>query len=785
MTIPNPGWYPPDPRDPSVVRYWDGQRWTSQHLRWDGRAWVDPGVTGPGAGGERPKGTPGGAAPVAGTPTRHRGLVVGAVAGVLVAATVAVGVVVSLRDDGEPGLVSPGSADGITTAHVARTDERAGYDYTDRAPELEDRTLEFSFRTSFDPWEAPDWAVEESETPSHNHWAFRVFADPGLTIEAPTLVTPSSRGGRGFAISSYETRHAEPFSELGTREEVIRSSETLDDEGQAVDERGDWGLYGSYYLVRYIDADGAKLERPVVSEFSFAQELDTPRPVVGVDPSAPGALRFEWAPVDGAASYRIVKSFIDARSSEQATSRDYVVVARTKENTWSSASQEMDRYGFELDTGRGWQREQNSALEMFTTSEDDSVRDGLDRAANHDQVEYGVIAVALDGTTSAFGRGSVAEDVRSLPHKLAEASLLSLDQCGSGTPWGTRCTSVDEALTHVPYVALDGSVRVTPAVMLEDPINSGDSRYTAAVLGEGTELGYWLSFEAGSDEEFRAAVAAFNERSRAAAPATGVVQVRVTDLTAPADPVSEHSAEAAALAHGSNELVSFIAAHMVDGTEAIDVSGWSDWGWESISDAMAEAYWQNPLAAVTAYDYSPTHETIVVEYEDDRERRVADTTDEIDRVIAEIISPGMSERDRVAAINQHLVDTVEYDREALEASFGIVMPPAYTHAWTLSGAVLDGSAVCVGYAQAFKALADAADLDAMVVTGTVLSSASGHAWNKVRVDGEWYAVDPTWNDGGDPTEFLMITDSQFVDRAARTYESDWVYDLYQEDYATP
>lgn len=794
MTTTSPGWYP-NANDPSEQRYWDGQQWTDRYQRWNGSSWVE-GQPGQDAAAPQPSVAPPPAAPSAASPTpapkkRRLGLILGLVGGGLVIVLVAVfGITALLR--------GPGGAENVTSSSIVKTDELAGLDYTAPLTGLTDRSMDFRFGTSFRPSETPEWALDEYGA-ERDGWAFKVFADPSLTIQVPASTIPNYRDG-GLSVISRETRYAEPYDIFDEETVVIRSTPVLDNEGKPIEDPvsvgdlsqgaydpGDWGLYDSYFLVRYIDANGEKLERPVVSPFSFEQELETPVASIVADDSFPGAAKFSWESVPGATNYLVIKSFADGSALEvwdgDLVSRDYIVVAETSETSWSTGSQTVDRVGYE--TSRyGFSDYQNVALEMFSTNDDEYVGDPEYRPLDHQQVEYGVVAVAADGTTSPFGRASVAAGVATLPHELAGETLLAINQCPGGIPYASECATVDEILTYVPYVTLDGSVHATPAVMLTEPLLVNGQTYTASIIGSGIEIGYWARFQANSLEEFQAAAASFNEKSRQAAPETGVVETLLSDLTAVTEPVAEHSDEALALASGTNELVTFIAAHMIDGHEAVDMSAWSEWGPEAIRDALAEAYWQNPIAGVEAYNVSWSDDLIVLTYEDNRDERMAETSDAIDSIVSDIISDGMSESERVTAINTYLIDNVEYDKAASDAAT-LYIPDAYSYAWTLSGAILDGTVVCVGYAQAFKALADAADLESVVVTGTVTSSAVGHAWNKVQVDGEWLAVDVTWNDGGDPTEFLMISDSEFVDRAARTYDVDWIYDLYQGRYATP
>ena len=60
------------------------------------------------------------------------------------------------------------------------------------------------------------------------------------------------------------------------------------------------------------------------------------------------------------------------------------------------------------------------------------------------------------------------------------------------------------------------------------------------------------------------------------------------------------------------------------------------------------------------------------------------------------------------------------------------------------GALIDGRAVCAGYAFAFQYLLMRAGIESFYVTGT--SHGENHAWNIAKIDGDWYYVDPTWDD---------------------------------------
>lgn len=59
------------------------------------------------------------------------------------------------------------------------------------------------------------------------------------------------------------------------------------------------------------------------------------------------------------------------------------------------------------------------------------------------------------------------------------------------------------------------------------------------------------------------------------------------------------------------------------------------------------------------------------------------------------------------------------------------------------GVLLRGKGVCDSYSKAYYMLCRAAGISIYRVTG----NAGGlHAWNAIKLDGEWYYVDPTWDD---------------------------------------
>lgn len=69
--------------------------------------------------------------------------------------------------------------------------------------------------------------------------------------------------------------------------------------------------------------------------------------------------------------------------------------------------------------------------------------------------------------------------------------------------------------------------------------------------------------------------------------------------------------------------------------------------------------------------------------------------------------------------------------------------------YNLCTALLEGKAVCEGYAKLFKYIMDGAGIPAVTVVGNGINSKGQlepHAWNQVYINGAWYGIDTTWDD---------------------------------------
>lgn len=94
---------------------------------------------------------------------------------------------------------------------------------------------------------------------------------------------------------------------------------------------------------------------------------------------------------------------------------------------------------------------------------------------------------------------------------------------------------------------------------------------------------------------------------------------------------------------------------------------------------------------------------------------------------------------------------------------------------SLDQALNSGKVVCDGYAKAFYFLTNACGIETILLGGEATndSGTESHAWNKVKINNKWYAIDVTWDDpypdetGTVRYEYFLVTDSDIA------YDHTW------------
>lgn len=90
-------------------------------------------------------------------------------------------------------------------------------------------------------------------------------------------------------------------------------------------------------------------------------------------------------------------------------------------------------------------------------------------------------------------------------------------------------------------------------------------------------------------------------------------------------------------------------------------------------------------------------------------------------------------------------DMTEYEKELYlhDTLAARIIYQESSNAHNAYGALVEGIAVCEGYAEAFQYLLHRVGIQSFIITG---DAGGPHAWNMVCIDGTYYHVDLTWND---------------------------------------
>lgn len=122
--------------------------------------------------------------------------------------------------------------------------------------------------------------------------------------------------------------------------------------------------------------------------------------------------------------------------------------------------------------------------------------------------------------------------------------------------------------------------------------------------------------------------------------------------------------------------------------------------------------------------------------------------------------PSGTEIDVEIVLHDRLVEQCTYLEAAATTNDGASLYPT---AFTAYGALVQGQAVCEGYARGLQLLLSEVGIHGTVVTGTDANGES-HMWNMVELQGRTYHADATWNDSNDRLRhaYLNLSDEEIL-----------------------
>lgn len=117
------------------------------------------------------------------------------------------------------------------------------------------------------------------------------------------------------------------------------------------------------------------------------------------------------------------------------------------------------------------------------------------------------------------------------------------------------------------------------------------------------------------------------------------------------------------------------------------------------------------------------------------------------------IPEGADDYEKVQTVYTYVIDNTAYQESNDDQS--------------IAGTFWKKEAVCAGYAGAVQYLLERLGVSCIYVDGSAAGSTEGHAWNIVKLDGEYYYVDAT---NGDQPDFLNGDAAQLVEHKTTVYD---------------
>lgn len=564
---------------------------------------------------------------------------------------------------------------------------------------------------------------------------------------------------------------------------------------------GTWGSRSKFWLVRYKDLKtGEALEKPIVTVFTIKRDLNTPTLRQSVNKN--GEYVLSWTEVEGADYYEVYQRYTDL---------DYPSL----EVSTQELSCTYDNFTSTIESEKRFQE----------TYGDTEVADAQDYVMNsrlHEDDCFFVVAKSYDGKCSGLSNMcNVQEIAHQIPYSVGDFEKNYEGDTSLDLPAYVNMQMKDGSMGEylIQYHQATVSLLEDGRIMIDAKVKNLDIEMPA-IFFEGMEY-----------DEFLEDVELVTQREDALASKSTVSKVDIdipylpdgegedTENHAPKEtkkPENEQEGN-----HGQEEqqgnqkkkesenvesdieisnklknsvyansaLSEWIAINMLDHKEEIYIGDFQESAdTEKIQDAILEAYTQNPLIGVMeSVDYDYKRNVIIVSYqlsEEETKQMQEASLKKAEEIANEVVRSGMSDYEKEEAINQYICENSTYNMDIYDYinSDGTVDSEAtekFVHSFTPYGILVENKGVCESYSEAFMMIAREAGLEAIIVTGTM--EGVNHEWNRIKLDGKWYSMDVTNNDG-DIFKNCYFNLSDEVAEVQLKQDKDALLDNYVTEY---
>ena len=179
------------------------------------------------------------------------------------------------------------------------------------------------------------------------------------------------------------------------------------------------------------------------------------------------------------------------------------------------------------------------------------------------------------------------------------------------------------------------------------------------------------------------------------------------------------------------------------------------WFLDKIHNDHPDIFWLQSYYSSTKSNTTKIDFVLPEDYTKEEEMKMhQELLDKVDEIVASI-PEGSSDFDKAKFLHDYIAENCYYDHAALNDKDAVFCYTAY-------GCLVEGKAVCAGYTNAYSLLMRKAGIECGYSWGYPYAGDS-HAWNYVKLDGDYYWVDVTWDDldmekkGG-----LVVNDTYFM-----------------------
>lgn len=592
-------------------------------------------------------------------------------------------------------------------------------------------------------------------------------------------------------VLANDSLNEEDFSNVNTNSqaETLMNYKTL------------WGCAPIYYICIHYDMEEAspvELENPQIIPFTVASESEVPD-VEGIIDDY-GNLKLSWEPVEGAEYYTVYQyvrsgtwsgySNEAARGMESGYSNgSFWSLERTKETSFSDF----------LGTGRD--------IEEYEDDQDNNVGyigKELSRQSFQNLGAYGCffVTATVDGEESNLSAPVDTADLM-LPYGFA----------GNGIDL-ERYSSVEELPEKVAVINIDGSIMQRPVYYRLNKKDSCFAFYDFQV--KGTLLGGTVYLDIEEDAELPAVInhnmntVYLNMNSQLnKVPSMAVKSILAQEGTADGtsnlyqmvksqtiewmdegdkETVKKPDERYAIFADNAEEV--WLTYNLMAGNEEISLKAFPKLqNPYTLEEVFLKVCQQNPyILGVCSYSYDYDNVFLRVGYSyssQEISRKQKKIYRRAAALVKKLIKEEMTDEEKEMQLYLWLEENCSYASVELELvkkqNFLKSEENAYMeNALNAYGALVEGQALCQGYASAFQLLSHMSGLHVKTVSG-YLNGNIPHAWNMIELEGNWYQVDCSSNKNTVTVPFYLYNgDLEFAENNGYILGNEFISDEERE-----